>query len=118
MTLLGQSQPVPTGTAAWTTLLRLYGADRGQKYAIRLRCPAAAASYRIRLEGVVGSETLASGSLTAGVVTRASGLPETMGGRTLIVEAQQSTGSTVDIEAETSWVPVEPGTPGPSLKEL
>lgn len=98
-------------SSSWTTLLVVDDAERGYLYAVRLR--GQNLSYRVRLEGWAGEETLASGTIAAGdaQTVRVSGLPTTsLGGNRLLVQARLlAAGSAVEAQAEATWIPVEMG---------
>lgn len=91
----------------FTSILRVDSAYSGRLYAIRLR--GQGITWRVVADGHCGRDTLASGTIAAGTpaAVRVSGLPETIGAATLLVEARLTSGATpVQVLAEVSWLPI------------
>lgn len=91
-------------SADWTPMLIIQGAVLGRAYAIRIK--GASLSYRVIADGLCGSESLATGTISASPTgpTRVTGLPDVVAAARLVVEVQGVAGAEVSVEA--SWIPL------------
>lgn len=92
-------------SATWSPVLVVRGAVLGRQYAIRIK--GVSLSWRVVADGLCGRETLVSGSISASPSgpTRVTGLPETIGADTLVVEVQLALAVAQAVSAEASWIP-------------